>query len=268
MIRDSHGNHWKSEKLDVRGIKITQVFILACFFLMGCSDDGIALPTRGVDGNLPSEGIGKVAELPDISLKKSVQDELHYEDVYKKTLFNPERTFVESEKLPEEETTPTPTKQAVDLPNLDLVGTLKTSDDMSYAFIRNSGAGSKNVKNMVTKYALGQWIGEYLITKIETSRVTLMKGQEVAIIRLKPSGKPAARQSGTGGRRPGEGARPASKPNEKGSETESNEKQMGRSRMKADVGSESTGADKAQGQETRKTRPMASGNYTRFPCGN
>lgn len=247
---------------------LIQFIVLSCFLLIGCSEEGIDLPTHGLDGSMPLNEIEQKSELPDISLKKSVPGELHYEDVFKKTLFNPERTFVETETSPDQETTPTPTKQAVDLPNLALVGTLKTSDDMSYAFIRNSGAGNKNTNSMVMKYTLGQWIGEYLITKIETSRVTLMKGQEVAVIRLKPSGKPAGKPAAPG-RRPGEsGPRSGSRQNEKGSDAAGNEKQMGsRAQMSADSGS--VGAEQTQGQEPRKTRSsMASGGTVRFPCGN
>ena len=34
----------------------------------------------------------------------------------------------------------------------------------------------KDLRNKVLKYQLGQWIGDYLISKIEASKVTLMKG--------------------------------------------------------------------------------------------
>ena len=75
----------------------------------------------------------------DVVLKKSISKESDYSDVYKKTLFNPERTFVEKEETVDTEPTPTPPRLAIDLPDLELVGTLKTSGPNSYAFIRNKG---------------------------------------------------------------------------------------------------------------------------------
>lgn len=250
----------------MREIRKIPILILSCFILVGCSNEEIVSLKHDGDG-MPSEGFGQVTDLPDVSLKKNVMNELYYEDVYKKTLFNPERSFIESENSPDEDTSPTPTKQAaIDLPNLDLIGTLKTSDNMDYAFIRNSGAGSKNASNMVMKYTLGQWIGDYLVTKIEASRVTLMKGQEVAIIRLKPSGKPAGKPVGAQGRRSGEsGPHSGSKQNEKKSEAEVSGRTMCGAQMKADFGSESIGTEKAEGQEPRTTRRrMPSGGSQRF----
>ncbi len=190
-------------------------------FLTACIDENFAVPeARETELDYSNTG-GADPDKTDIVLKKSLPSESEYVDVYQKTLFNPERKYTEEVEQTTGEPEATPARQTVNLPNLELVGTLKTSAPASYAFIRNTGEKEKNQKNKVLKYELGQWIGEYLISKIEASQVTLMKGEEVAVIKLKPSSNPGKKASPPSGDRRSPERTPRTPPNMSGQKEKS-----------------------------------------------
>ncbi|MBN1880347.1 hypothetical protein JW823_09585 [bacterium] len=222
-----------------------RIVLLTCSFLLACSNVEMDLP-KSDDENLglPIE-IGAIERQSDIALKRAVPSETSYDDVFHKTLFNPDREFVETEQVNPEIPIATPERQTIEIPNLELIGTLKTANSSSYAFIRTMGSGKKAGAPAIAKYTLGQWIGDYLISKIDASRVTLMKGNEVAVLQLKPSANPAGRSPKAPGRQAagknprtssGGSSRPAfpSQEMEMGERGKASSKGIGQSRMQAE----------------------------------
>lgn len=168
---------------------------VSMLWFIGCSGTdtaGILLPEPDentlIDGDIIAES--------NLQLKRNPGDEKKYSDIYNKTLFNQDRIFIEMKEETAVEPEATPSRMQIEVPNLELVGTLQTSADKnSYAFIKNAGDTDPAMRNKVRKYEKGEWIGDYLISRIDASRVTLIRGEEIAVLQLKPPqgfGRPPA----------------------------------------------------------------------------
>jgi hypothetical protein len=165
-------------------LPVFTVVLMLCF--IGCS----GTDTAGVIPREPDESVlidGDIIAESNLQLKKNPGQEKKYSDIYNKTLFNQDRIFIEKEEETAVEPEPTPSRMQIEVPNLELVGTLQTSADKnSYAFIKNAGDMDPAMRNKVRKYEKGEWIGDYLISRIDASRVTLIRGEEIAVLQLKP----------------------------------------------------------------------------------
>lgn len=195
-------------------MKLFNVWVLLVSFpivlmpgLIGCSkSDMQGLVPDDIEGSVLVAD--DITANPNIQLKKPPGSKTKYDDIYRKTLFNPDRIFLdtEPEKAPAEPE-PTPARMQIDVPNLELVGTLhKTVDKSSYAFIKNTNDADPAMRNKVRKYGQGEWIGDYLISLIESNRVTLIRGEEIAMLQLKPSRAAGNAPARGGGRRPAAGS--------------------------------------------------------------
>ncbi len=189
------------------------IFVIGSVLLLACDRHSTKLPKQHSD----AEGIMMLSQEisqqgSSVKLKRSVGQQAQYADIYNRNLFNPDRQFVEDEELPSvPEPTPAPARAQTEVPDLELVGTLKTdSSNENFAFIKNAGDPDPSMRNKIRRYSKGDWIGDYWVSQIETSEVTLIRGEDVAVLRLRPPeniGRPTGRaQQRRDAQRPG-GAR-------------------------------------------------------------
>ncbi len=238
---------------------ILSIVLMLCLF--GCSEVDV---TDWVSDEIEDAVFiaDDITANPNIQLKKSSGSQMKYDDIYLKTLFSPDRVFLDigQEDIPVEPE-PTPARMQIDVPNLELVGTLqKTVDKSSYAFIKNANDADPSMRNKVRKYGQGEWIGDYLISLIESNRVTLMRGEEIALLQLKPSqvaGRPPAR----GGRQPVAGGGPTQQravPGNNQRRPASQQEREKEEEMKREK--EMAGADRAESRFTGRGRQMQQNN--------
>ncbi|MBN1295611.1 hypothetical protein JXA80_02445 [bacterium] len=190
---------------------IVSILVLAAGFL-GCSNESVDIADLlKQDSDVLSMDNVDLAGSK-IALKRTLGDETGYDEVYQRSLFNSDRQYYESQSAESpEEPTPTPKRATVDLPDFELVGTLTSSDTRSIAFIKNLKPKDRKARTEVEKFEIGDWLGDYLVSVIEPSKVTLARGEELAYLRLKPpknvSRKTAGPPRGTtrGGNSPKQG---------------------------------------------------------------
>jgi len=188
-----------------------QLFSLICLafpimlFSMGCDDSVIYSPENAFKGKSEITLEGADYSSPQIAMKREASSEDSYSDIYNLNLFSSDRTYVEPEGSGKTaEPTKTPKRAAIGLPNFQLVGTLTSSGSEDLAFIKNSKAEDKTKRGKAVKYITGDWLGDYMISKIDSDRVVLVKGEETAYLRLKPPknltrrGKSRSRKAGGG----------------------------------------------------------------------
>ncbi|HPQ38832.1 MAG TPA: hypothetical protein PLV45_00535 [bacterium] len=164
------------------------ILVGAMILLPGCDNGSVMFPDSFERSSEVLSVAGSESAGSGISLKRNMEAEEVYSDIYEKNLFTSDRTYTETEaQEPGVEPTATPKRAAVDLPDFELVGTLTSADTENLAFIKNKKPKDRSKRNDVEKYEIGDWIGDYMVSGIEPSKVTLTRGEELAYLRLKPS---------------------------------------------------------------------------------
>lgn len=264
---------------DLKKRIIPGFFIVMLLVIPGCSDDTISFPEsmkRSGEALMVAETGGTSGK---IALKREMDAEASYTEIYEKNLFAADRTFTESaEEEAGVEPTPTPQRAAVDLPDFELVGTLTTANADSLAFIKNKKPKDRTKRNKVDKYEIGDWLGDYMVSGIEPAKVTLTRGEELAYLRLKPSETAQRRTAGRRTSRTGrQRARPACGGRTTGRQTETRrgtqerrEPRKTTARSAARRGSRTTGARSGTARrgsaESRQEMNAAERRY-RSACG-
>ncbi|MBN1550506.1 hypothetical protein JW979_03505 [bacterium] len=118
------------------------------------------------------------------TVKRNVANESEYSVITQTNLFDPERKFEQESAQTDPTPTPSTAPSITEIPNLKLVGTIKTNSEESYAFIVDSKDKDRQGKSK--RYAIGDFIGEYRVSMIKPDQVIIKKGDELAVLRLKP----------------------------------------------------------------------------------
>jgi len=180
----------RNNRKTLRNLCITFCCFIISFGLFSCSRQTDLFPEDtgqpAVDLALETENIGT------IKLKSVLGNAEDYNQITSGNLFDKER-----EPPPEGTPVGTPIsegtgQQPVNIPNLKLVGTINMGGGISYAFIIDTK--NSKLKNKIQRFKLGDKIGDYEITDVGADRVAFQKGEELAVLKLKPTeGKKGSR---------------------------------------------------------------------------
>jgi len=165
----------------------------------GCFEEEMKIGNQNSQGNEIALSVDET-EATSLEIKRYPKEASIFSIITESNLFNQDRKFIPSDDDSNDNSKDDlPKKQMkADLPNLKLVGTMILQKGKSFAFIIDKK--STKLKNKITKFKMGDWIGDYRIIEIGEDKVVFSKGEEVAMLKLKPAeGKAAARGRGKPG---------------------------------------------------------------------
>ena len=205
----------KSLKMLFKGF-VFFILILSVFVIFGCDDNFVSDKSFQVPESVLAltKDISTASDSEKYDLRRNHEELDGFSIVSEKNLFHPKRKL-DAEEESKIDPTPTPETQktAVEMPNLQLVGTM-VLNDVNYAFIIDRQ--NKDSKGKALRYKTGDTIGEFSITEILNDQVVFKNGEQQARLELKPpvgrKGKSARsrgkRRGSKASQRPQSGNRP------------------------------------------------------------